>query len=153
MERIKCEIRKASTDDHGMLMLLAEETLHPLAEGSGHPERYHAEDVAGLLDRADVFVAQCGDEPGGFVAVETDGDACAVRCICVNPWFEARGVANQLLDWVEGLAIERRLARLVAVVPESDAPSLRLYRRHGFSGRAEDEELLALEKVLPTTAD
>ena len=44
------------------------------------------------------------------------GDACAVRCICINPGFEARGVANQLLDWVEGLAIERRLARLVACV-------------------------------------
>ena len=32
MERIKCEIREAGEDDRGMLMLLAEETLHPLAE-------------------------------------------------------------------------------------------------------------------------
>ena len=73
-----------------------------------------------------------------------------MRCICVNPAFEARGVANQLLDWVEGLAIERRLARLVAFVPESDGPSLHLYRGHGFSGRAEEGDLLALEKRLPT---
>ena len=153
MERIKCEIREAGVDDHGMLVLLAEETLHPLAERAGHPERYRAGDVAALLDRADVFVAQCGDEPGGFVAVETEGNACAVRCICVNPGFEARGVANQLLDWVEGLAIERRLSRLVAVVPESDAPSLRLYRGHGFSGRASDAETLSLEKPLPGIAD
>lgn len=149
MDRIKCEIREASSDDRGMLVLLAEETLHPLAEGAGHPERYHAGDMIALLERADVFVAQCGDEPGGFVAVETDEDACAVRCICVNPGFEARGVANQLLDWVEGLAIERRLARLVARVPVTDAPSLRLYRGHGFSGQAEDEEMLSLEKRLP----
>jgi ribosomal protein S18 acetylase RimI-like enzyme len=151
MQRIKCEIRAASGDDHGMLILLAEETLHPLAEYAGHPERYHTGDVVGLLGRADVFVAQCGDETGGFVAVETDGDACAVRCICVNPGFEARGVANQLLDWVEGLAIERRLTRLVARVPESDSPSLRLYRGHGFTGRAADAEMLALEKQLPGT--
>ena len=153
MQRIKCEIREAGSGDRGMLMLLAEETLHPLAECSGHPERYHAGDLVGLLDRADVFVAQCGAETGGFVAVETDGDACAVRCICVNPGFEARGVANQLLDWVEGLAIERRLARLVARVPESDSPSLHLYRGHGFIGQATDAEMLALEKRLPGTAD
>jgi ribosomal protein S18 acetylase RimI-like enzyme len=136
-----------------MLVLLAEETLHPLAAGAGHPEKYRTADVVVLLDRADVFVAQCGDEPGGFVAIETDEDACAVRCICVNPGFEARGVANQLLDWVEGLAIDRRLARLVAHVPAADAPSLRLYKGHGFSSRAEDEEMLALEKRLPVTPD
>jgi len=51
MERIKCEIREAGVDDHGMLVLLAEETLHPLAERAGHPERYRAGDVAALLDR------------------------------------------------------------------------------------------------------
>ena len=72
-----------------------------------------------------------------------------MRCICVNPAFEARGVANQLLDWVEGLAIERRIARLVAFVPESDGPSLHLYRGHGFTGRADEGDLLALEKRLP----
>lgn len=153
MERIKCEIRQAGRDDRGMLVLLAEETLHPLAEGAGHPERYHAADVVGLLDRADVFVARCGGEPGGFVAVENDDDACAVRCICVSPGFEARGVANQLLDWVEGLAIERRLSRLVARVPVTDAPSLHLYKGHGFSSRPEDDEMLALEKRLPTAQD
>ena len=150
MERIKCEIREAGSDDRGMLMLLAEETLHPLAEGAGHPERYHAADVVELLDRADVFVAQCGGEPGGFVAVETEGDACAVRCICVNPGFEARGVANQLLDWVEGLAIERRLARLVAL------RARRRTRRRctctaatASSARRGTTRLLDLEKRLP----
>ena len=153
MQRIKCEIREAGKEDHGMLVLLAEETLHPLAEGGGHPERYHTGDIVGLLERADVFVAECDEEPGGFVAVETAGDACAVRCICVNPGFEARGVANQLLDWVEGLAIERKLSRLVAWVPTADGPSLHLYRGHGFSSTAEDEETLALEKRLPAAVD
>jgi ribosomal protein S18 acetylase RimI-like enzyme len=152
MDRVKCEIREASRDDRSMLVLLAEETLHPLAEGFGHPERYHTGDVVSLLDRAEVFVAQCEGKPGGFVAVEIGEEECDVRCICVNPAFEARGVANQLLDWVEGLAIERRLARLVAFVPESDGPSLRLYRGHGFSGRADEGDLLALEKRLPDQA-
>jgi ribosomal protein S18 acetylase RimI-like enzyme len=153
MDRIKCDIRQAEAGDRSMLVLLAEETLQPLAHGAGHPERFHAGDVVGLLDRADVFVAQCGDEPGGFIAVETDEDACAVRCICVNPGFEARGVANQLLDWVEGLAIERRLARVVAYVPAADGPSIHLYKGHGFDGRPEDDEMLALEKRLPAVQD
>jgi GNAT superfamily N-acetyltransferase len=149
MDRVKCEIREADRDDRSMLMLLAEETLQPLAEGSGHPEKYHTEDIAGLLDRADVYVAQCGDEPGGFVAVEMSEDECDVRCICVHPGFEARGVAHQLLDWVEGLALERRLSRLVAFVPASDRPSHHLYTRHGFAGKADEGDLLALEKRLP----
>jgi ribosomal protein S18 acetylase RimI-like enzyme len=149
MDRVKCEIREASRDDRSMLVLLAEETLHPLAEGTGHPERYRTGDVVRLLDRAEVYVAQCGGEPGGFVAVEIGEEECDVRCICVNPGFEARGVANQLLDWVEGLAIERKLSRLVAFVPESDGPSLRLYRGHGFIGRSDEGDLLALEKRLP----
>ncbi len=149
MDRVQCEIREAGRDDRSMLVLLAEETLHPLAEGTGHPERYRTGDVVSLLDRAEVFVAQCGEEPGGFVAVEVGEEECDVRCICVNPGFEARGVANQLLDWVEGLAIERKLSRLVAFVPESDGPSLRLYKGHGFVGRADEGDLLALEKRLP----
>ena len=149
MDRIKCEIREAGAGDRSMLVLLAEETLHPLAAGTGHPERYRSGDVVSLLDRAEVFVADCGGEAGGFVAVEIGDDECAVRCICVSPAFEARGVANQLLDWVEGLAIGRRLARLVAFVPESDGPSLHLYRGHGFTGRADEGDLLALEKRLP----
>lgn len=153
MERIKCEIREADQDDRGMLMLLAEETLHPLAMGAGHPERYHAGDIVGLLERAHILVAECGNEPAGFVALETDEDALTVRCICVNPGFEAQGVANQLLDWAEGLAIDRRLSRLVAFVPAADAPSLHLYRGHGFVGAPVDEETLALEKRLPALPD
>jgi ribosomal protein S18 acetylase RimI-like enzyme len=149
MDRVKCEIREADRDDQSMLVLLAEETLHPLASGSGHPEKYRSGDLVGLLDRAEVYLAECGDEPGGFVAVETEADTCAVRCICVNPGFEARGVANQLLDWVEGIAIERKLARVVAWVPQADAPSLHLYRGHGFACSPADNELLALEKRLP----
>ena len=154
MERIKCDIHAARDEDQGMLVLLAEETLHPLAEGAGHPERYHAGEFVGLLGRADVFVAEAEGEPAGFVALETEDETLAVRCICVHPAFEARGVANQLLDWAEGVAIDRRLARLTAYVPATDTPSLRLYRGHGFTTDAPAaEDMLALEKRLPTLPD
>ena len=152
MDRIKCEIRAVRDDDRSMLVLLAEETLHPLADGAGHPERYHAAEVVALLDRADVFVAENVTEPAGFMALEAEDDALAVRCICVHPAFEARGVANQLLDWAEGLAIDRRLDRMTALVPAADGPSLRLYRGHGFVSAGGDE-VLTLEKRLPTLPD
>ncbi len=154
MDRVKCEIREAGEQDRSMLVLLAEETLHPLADGAGHPERYHAADIVDLLGRARAFVAVCADEPAGFVALETEEDALAVRCICVNPGFEARGVANQLLDWAEGLAIDGKLARLRAYVPAADAPSLHLYHGHGFSAAGPAEgDVVALEKRLPTLED
>jgi len=150
MQRIKCDIRAAREADRSMLVLLAEETLHPLADGSGHPERYHTRELVELLGRADVYVAEARDEPAGFVALETEQDALTVRCICVSPAFEAQGVANQLLDWAEGLAIDRRLVRLVAHVPEDDAPSLHLYRGHGFGAKGTGtEDRLTLEKPLP----
>ena len=151
MDRVKCSVRDVSVDDRGMLVLLAEETLHPLADGAGHPERYDAAELLKLLERADVFVAEAEGEMAGFVAVEAEGDALAVRCMCVSPAFEARGVANQLVDWAEGVAIDRRLRRLTVFVPTGDHPSLRLYRRHDFVPAAApvQPEMLLLEKRLP----
>jgi GNAT superfamily N-acetyltransferase len=151
VERIKCSVRSVRDDDRGMLVLLAEETLHPLAEGSGHPELYCANDLLELLDRADVYVAEAAGETTGFLAVEAEGDALTVRCVCVSPAFEARGVANQLVDWAEGLAIDQRLGRLRVRVPEGDNPSLRLYKGHGFSASPDPEApgSLLVEKPLP----
>ena len=151
MERIKCSVRSLRDDDRGMLVLLAEETLHPLAEGSGHPERYCTSDLLELLDRADVFVAEAEGETAGFLAVEPEGDALAMRCLSVSPAFEARGVANQLVDWAEGLAIDRKLSRLRARVPAGDNPSLHLYGKHGFTTAPDPETpgTLIVEKPLP----
>ena len=121
MERLKCHIRAVRDDDRGMLTLLAGETLQPLASQAGHPERYRPGELLVLLERADVFVAEAdvdtGAGPAGFLAVEDAGDDLAVRCLCVHPIYEARGVANQLLDWAEGLALERGRRRLTAYVP------------------------------------
>ena len=42
MERLKCQIRTMQAEDEGMLLLLAEESLRPLATASGHGERYRS---------------------------------------------------------------------------------------------------------------
>ena len=107
-----------------------------------------------LLDHADVFVAETGGEMAGFVAVEAEDDALAVRCVCVNPGFEARGVANQLLDWAEGVGIDRGMTRLTAYIPFADHPSRHLYEGHEFcAAGGQSGEMLLLEKRLPRVED
>ena len=151
MERLKCALRAVTDDDRSMLALIAEETLHPLAEGAGHPERYHADELVQLLERAEVVVAESDGEVAGFMAVEMQGDQLHVACVCVGPNYEARGVANQLIDWAEGMGIDRGLTRLTAYVPAGDHPSRHLYERHDFvaGGAAGGGEMVTLEKRLP----
>ncbi|MFA4965845.1 MAG: GNAT family N-acetyltransferase [Thermoleophilia bacterium] len=151
MDRVKCTIRARRDDDRSMLVLLAEETLHPLAEGAGHPERYRTAEFLELVGRADVFVAEAEGVMAGFIAVEAEEDTLALRCICVSPAFEGRGVANQLVDWAEGLAIDHRLRRLTAHVPAADHPSRHLYKGHDFvpAGQPGEPDMLVLEKRLP----
>ena len=150
MERLKCSLRAVTDDDRSMLALIAEETLHPLADGAGHPERYHADELVRLLEQAEVVVAESGGEVAGFMAVEAREQELHVACVCVGPNFEARGVANQLIDWAEGMGIDRGLDRLTAYVPAGDHPSRHLYERHAFVATADaGGEMVTLEKRLP----
>ena len=150
MTRVKVEIRTMRNGDESMLLYLAEETLQPLAAGAGHPERYDPGDLLALFGQAAVFVAESQGEIAGYVAVERAPEALEVRCLCVNPAFEAQAVAHQLMDWVEGLAFAERRARLRAEVPAADARSQHLYRGHAFvPQRALDRpEMIVLEKRL-----
>lgn len=152
MGRLKVTIRRATADDHGMMFLLAEECLHPLAERAGHPERFQPARLLDLFAHAESYVAESETgEIAGYVAFDEEDDEVELRCFCVNPAHEAQMVANQLLDWVEGLALSRGRTRLTALVPADDTSSLHLYRRHEFvARRLEDEpERLLLEKRLP----
>ena len=151
MQRLKCEIRDMRPDDESMLFLLAEESLHPLALGSGHAELYHPEELIDLIKRATVFVAESHGEIAGYVAVEREDETLIVRCLCIGPAFEASDVSHQLIDWVEGLAFNQRLAQLRAVLPQSDLPSLGVYRRHEFVPQTTTDrpETIVMEKRLP----
>ena len=152
MERLSVTVRQATADDHSMLLLLAEENLHPLAVRAGHPERFDDAGFLTMLERAEAYVAETeAREIAGYIAFNEEAGDVVLRCICVNPAHEAQMVANRLLDWVEGLAISRGRDRLTAVVPVGDEASLRLYHRHDFTSRKADDqtEMLALEKRLP----
>jgi len=151
MTRMKVDIRAMRSGDESLLLYLAQETLQPLAAGSGHPELYHADELLELLAAAEVYVAETGGEIAGYVVVEHGPEALDVRCLCVNPAFEAQAVAHQLVDWVEGVAFAQRVDRLRAVVPGADERSRHLYRGHEFVPRpaADRPEMIVLEKRLP----
>lgn len=152
MPSLQVTIRAATAGDRSMLFLLGEECLHPLAVRAGHPERFDEAQLLALLEEAEVCVAETeAGEIAGYVAFDDVAPAVALRCFCVNPAYEAQAVANRLLDWVEGLALDRGRTRLSAVVPVGDEASLHLYRRHDFTVRqgGDEADLLALEKLLP----
>lgn len=144
MERLHCHIRAMTDDDRRQVALLGEEVLRPLAAASGHPERYHTDELLELAERAEVYVAlpdASQTEVAGFLVAESeDAEALTVHCICVAPAFEAQMVAHQLLEWAEGLAYERGAAVVRALVPAHDARSLHLYRGHNFAPAASGPE-------------
>ena len=150
MERLRVQIRAMRSGDEGILLYLAEETLHPLAVGAAHPERYDPSQLLALLGDATVFVAESEGEIAGYIAVDREPGALEVRCVCVNPAYEARAVAHQLVEWVEGLAFSEGRDRLRAVVPASDEASRHLYRGHDFVTRPGQDrpEMIVLEKRL-----
>ena len=150
MEDLHYHIRVLREDDRSSLLFLAEEVLRPLAEASGHPDRYHSDD---LVERADVYVmvtAEPDGEIAGFVAVEDEAGDLLVRCLCVGPAFEAQRVGHQLLDWAEGLAYGRGLGNMRVHVPAADRASQRLYEGHSFVPRpaADRLEVIVMEKRL-----
>jgi GNAT superfamily N-acetyltransferase len=138
MDRLHCFIRAREPGDDAHLVLLAEEVFRPLAEASGHSERYASGQFLDLLASAEIFVAHSaaeGGEAAGFVALEDGGDSLVVRSLCVAPAYEAQGVAHQLLDWSEGLAYGRGRGRLLATVAAGDERSLRLFHSHAFESQ------------------
>jgi N-acetylglutamate synthase-like GNAT family acetyltransferase len=149
MDRLKCRIRPHSPDDESMLLLLASESLQPLAEERGRGADFRASDVVELLRTADVYVAECEENVAGFVAVNERDDVLAIEAVCVGPAYEARGVAHQLLDWAEGLAFSLGAARLEALVPADDQRALHLFAGHEFLKVPSTADMLVLEKRLP----
>ncbi len=152
MTRLKVTIRAAVADDRSMLYLLAEENLHPLAAQAGHPERFDAGRFLALLDEAEVYVAEAPSrEIAGYVAVDDEDGGLAVRCLCIAPAYEAQAVGHQLLDWAEGLAVNRGAGRLDAVLTAGDEASRHLFAGHGFVPRTADDRpgTSVVEKRLP----
>jgi GNAT superfamily N-acetyltransferase len=98
-----------------------------------------------VLKTEQVFVAEIGGLPAGFVALEKSGDAVRVDELLVTPEHRAEGVGTQLLEWAEGYAISVGAARLEIVVEEGNARAQQFYRGRGFVPAGDE----LFELVLP----
>lgn len=127
-------MRPFRREDEGLLFGVAK-----LAFGEQDDDRTIA-----TLTRATVFVADLGDEPAGYVALDESDDAFRIEQLCVHPAHEAEGIGGQLLDWAEGYAIAAGVERLEIVVEPGNDRALSFYRKRGFALEAADVHALVL---------
>jgi GNAT superfamily N-acetyltransferase len=118
----KVTMRPYRTDDEGLLFGVAR-----LAFGEHDDGRTLA-----TLERDTVFVAELGNEPAGYIALEESERAVRIEQICVHPAHEAEGVGGQLIEWAEGWAISLGAARLEIVVEPENGRAVSFYRSRGF---------------------
>ncbi|MGC4096516.1 MAG: GNAT family N-acetyltransferase [Nitrospira sp.] len=62
----------------------------------------------------------------------TPEPALLVRRLCVDPAFQGRGYANQLMDYVEAYATQHRYASLRLDAYSGNSRALGLYQRRGY---------------------
>jgi GNAT superfamily N-acetyltransferase len=98
-----------------------------------------------VLETEQVFVAEVGQSPAGFVALDEAGDAVRIDELLVTPEHEAQGVGTQLLEWAEGYAISVGAVRLEVVVEQENARARQFYRGRGFVPSGDE----LFELVLP----
>lgn len=150
MDRLKCQVRLRDAADDSTLLLLADENLRLLAEAHGRGADYRTHDVLGLLQSAEVYVAECEGHIAGYVAVGRRPPTLVIETICVSPAYEARGVAHQLLDWVEGLAFSCRAERLETLVAADDRRALAFFTGREFVALPCEAGMRVIEKRLPS---
>jgi len=134
----KAAIRPFRREDEPLLFGLARMTF-------GGEQGWDDRRTLTVLETEQVFVAEIGRLPAGFVALDEVGDAVRIDELLVTPDHEAEGVGTQLLEWAEGYAISVGALRLQVVVEEENTRARQFYRGRGFV-RAGDE---LLELVLP----
>ncbi len=99
-------------------------------------EAWRASFVSGARARV-VFVAECGGEICGYIALSAVGGVAEVENVAVAKVTRRRGVARELMQL--GIRWARQDAcaeRMELEVRASNEPALRLYRSLGFEDEA-----------------
>lgn len=77
--------------------------------------------------------AWMGGHMAGYVVAYYVLDEAEIARIAVDASLRRQGVAGRLLWELEIVCREKKIARLMLEVRESNAPALAFYRNHGFS--------------------
>lgn len=92
------------------------------------------EQIARLLQDENTcwLLARLGQEPAGYVWVQTVLDEGYIGNVAVHPGFRRRGIGDCLLQNLDALAAEKKLSFLTLEVRAGNEPAKALYRKHGY---------------------
>ncbi len=127
----KATIRAYREEDESLLFSLARGVF-------GERSTWSDSRTLTALETDTVFVAELEGGPGGYVALEREGDAFRIEQLLVSPVHEGEGVGRQLLEYAEGYAIAEGAARLQVVVEADNRRALDFYRGRGFVPAGDD---------------
>jgi ribosomal protein S18 acetylase RimI-like enzyme len=78
------------------------------------------------------FLMEEGRSFIGYIAVQPKGDELFLSKIYLQAAFRARGYGNKAVQFVETLARERGLRKIVLTVNKNNAVAIRAYEKMGF---------------------
>lgn len=157
---IRCEKADYDRDGAIILELLNSYATDPLGGETSLPE-YTKQNLIGEMKKRPemciTFIAYVDDEPAGIAncVVGFSSFACKsllnIHDFTTIPKFRRRGVAKQLLQFVEDYARDKGMCKVTLEVLENNLPAKMAYLQHGFKPfelRPQDGAALFFQKYV-----
>ena len=98
-------------------------------------EKFQSRDAIAQQIRTGViyFLIRSGEEYIGYIAVQPKDDELFLSKIYVASSRRGRGHGKKAMEFVESLAKERKLGKIVLTVNKNNSSSIRAYRKMGFT--------------------
>lgn len=154
-------IRKAGADDAQDIVLLLYESFVEYRSlytvGGFTATAISQSQVVDRMREGPVFVATMNGTVVATVAIVPKGESLYIRGMAVHPTTRGQRIGDQLLAYVEELAISQGVRRLILSTTPFLGRAIRLYESFGFH-RIDDgphelngTPLFTMEKLLPAT--
>ncbi len=155
-------IRTAVTDDVAAIVSLLYESFleyRSLYTVSGFAATVISEsEVIHRMHEGPVFVAEMGGIVIGTVAIVPKAESLYIRGMAVHPSARGRHIGDNLLSYVQDLAISQGVRRLLLSTTPFLERAIRLYENFGFERTEEGPHdlhgtpLFTMQKLLPPGA-
>jgi ribosomal protein S18 acetylase RimI-like enzyme len=98
-------------------------------------DKFQSQEAIAEQIRAGViyFLIRSGEEFIGYIAVQPKGDELFLSKIYVASKRRGRGHGKKAIQFVESLAKERKLGKIVLTVNKNNSKSIRAYEKMGFT--------------------
>ena len=72
------------------------------------------------------------DSLAGIISYKIIGTSLDIHRVAVHPAFFRKGIADKLLEYIEGININQGLKNIIVSTGSANLPAIRLYYKHGF---------------------